>query len=114
MPEEPLTTEAAMADEPPVQDHDALKERLQNDNEIIALKQEKDRIMSKIEQLENIPMEECQENALAFIQCDDKAKYGKKIKGFVLPFSTKAKANTEEWRRLNKAYKFKRNVNDGL
>jgi hypothetical protein len=48
------------------------------------------------------------ETALAYIQCDDEAKYRKKMKGFTLPFSTHAKDNMQELLRLETNYKFKK------
>ena len=68
-----------------------MKVKLESDIEYKALRDEKQRILVKIDEIRQRPEDVLKEEAFSFLEIDDEHKYRKKIKGFTLPFSTHAK-----------------------
>lgn len=88
-------------------DDATLKKRMDQDKEVRALREEKDRIQQKIEELSRRKEdeEELKEEALQLIQCEDPTKYRKKIIGFSAPFNMTDK--DDRIKKDDKAMKYK-------
>jgi hypothetical protein len=82
------------------EDHD-----LKIPEEVNELQQERERILKRIEELEQPSNDEYQEEILEFLKCDNPKEYKKRSKTFMLPFNTRAKHEDTN------NYRFKRKQN---
>lgn len=80
---------------------------MDQDKEVKALREEKERIQAKIEELSKRKEDEdeLREEALSMMQCDDPHKYRKKIVGFAAPFNMTDK--DDRIRKDDKSLKYK-------
>ena len=90
-------------------DPETLKKRMEEDKEINALNEEKDRIIGLIEEYKDAyyDEEEFRKEAYNMIQCHDPHKYRKRIVGFISPFGTTDKDERVNKEEKSKRYKFK-------
>lgn len=90
-------------------DDATLKQRMDEDKEVRALREELKRIASKIAELADRKEneDEMREEALQLIECDDPHKYRKKIIGFAAPFNMTEKDDRIAKDDKSRRYKFK-------
>lgn len=73
--------------------------------EVNELQQERERILKRIEELQQPSNDDYQEEILEFLKCDNPKEYKKRSKAFMLPFNTRAKYEDTN------NYRFKRKEN---